>query len=246
MTKVIVAFLLDPIDKKYPFAIPGMLFLCHLMKRLKIIINFKFRFIFKSFGNKPFSLLDVGAGNHSASRITNLFPRCAYYGVDLDKHYNNDAADFAVMKDFYELDLTKLDYSMIPDEHFDGIWMAHVIEHLHNGDKVLPLLLKKLKPGGYFYIEYPGQKSTKLPSMKGSLNFKDDATHVRVYSVPELSDIFTANGCTVLSSGTRRNWFYILAIPMHMIISRVKKGYVEGNVFWDVLGFAEYLWVKKK
>jgi hypothetical protein len=28
----------------------------------------------------------------------------------------------------------------MPDEHFDGIWMANVIEHLHNGDKVLPPL----------------------------------------------------------------------------------------------------------
>lgn len=36
--------------------------------------------------------------------------------------------------------------------------MAHVIEHLFNGDEVIPLLLTKLKSKGYFYIEYPGQK----------------------------------------------------------------------------------------
>lgn len=216
------------------------------MKRLRTYINFKFRFIRKSFGNQPFSLLDVGAGNHSASRITESFPNCAYYGLDLDKSYNNDAGDFAVMKDFYELDLTKLDYAIIPDAKFDGIWMAHVIEHLHNGDKVLPGLLKKLKPGGYFYIEYPGQKSTSLPSMKGTLNFKDDPTHVRIYSIPELTEIFNANGCIVIRSGTRRNWFYILSMPLRMIISLIKKGHLEGNIFWDALGFAEYLWVKKK
>jgi SAM-dependent methyltransferase len=216
-----------------------------IMRYLKNIINFKLRFLLKSFGNKPFSLLDVGAGNHSASRITSQFPHCTYYGLDLDKQYNNDQKDFSVMKEFYELDLTKLDYSIIPGEYFDGIWMAHVIEHLHNGDKVLPLLLKKLKKGGYFFIEYPGKKSTKLPSMRGSLNFKDDPTHVRVYSVPELTRIFTENGCIVLQSGTRRNWYYILAMPLRMIISLIKNGYVQGNVFWDLLGFAEYLWVKK-
>ena len=215
------------------------------MQYLKKIINFKFRFLLKSFGDKPFLLLDVGAGNHSASRIATLFPACTYYGLDIDKQYNNNDQDFAVMKDFYELDLTQLDYSIIPDNHFDGIWMAHVIEHLHNGDKVLPLLLKKLKKGGYFFIEYPGKKSTKLPSMRGTLNFKDDLTHVRVYSVPELTKIFTDNGCTVLQSGTRRNWFYILAMPARMIISVIKKGHLQGNIFWDVLGFAEYLWVKK-
>jgi SAM-dependent methyltransferase len=214
--------------------------------KLKAIINFKFRFLSRSFGNRPFSLLDVGTGNHSASRITSLFPGCTYYGLDINKEYNNDSLDFTVMKDFYELDLTKLDYHIIPDEHFDGIWMAHVIEHLHNGDKVLPLLLKKLKKGGYFYIEYPGKKSTRLPSMRGTLNFNDDASHVRLYSVPELAGIFTANNCTVLRSGTRRNWFYILAMPARMLISLIKKGHLEGNNFWDILGFAEYLWVKKQ
>lgn len=216
-----------------------------ITRYIKRIVNFKFSFLHKSFGNKPFSLLDVGAGNHSASRITALFPACSYYGVDLDKTYNNNEADFKVMKGFYETDLTQLNYSHIPDAAFDGIWMAHVIEHLHNGDEVLPLLLQKLKAGGYFYIEYPGAKSLTLPSKKGTLNFHDDPTHVRVYSVVELKNIFEANGCKVLSAGTRRNWFYIFTMPVRAILSLIKKGYVEGNVFWDIMGFAEYLWVKK-
>jgi SAM-dependent methyltransferase len=212
---------------------------------IKKIVNFKFSFMQRSFGSKPFRLLDVGAGNHSASRIVSLFPACEYHGLDMDKSYNNSEEDFALMKDFYALDLTALDYHIVPDQHFDGIWMAHVIEHLYNGDKVLPGLLQKLKRGGYFYIEYPGKKSTALPSMKGTLNFKDDPTHVRLYSVPELSAIFEANGCRVIRSGTRRNWFYILSFPLRAIISLLQHGYVQGNVFWDIMGFAEYLYVQK-
>jgi len=213
---------------------------------LKSVVNFKFIFLQKSFEGKPFKLLDVGAGNHSASRIKSLFPQCEYYGLDLDKSYNNSDEDFKVMKDFYELDLTKLNYDIIPQQYFDGIWMAHVIEHLYNGDEVVAGLINKLRPGGYFYIEYPGKKSTTLPSMRGSLNFKDDASHVRLYSVKELTKVFEANGCVVLKSGTRRNWYYIFAMPVRMIVSLVKKGHLEGNIFWDLLGFAEYLWVKKK
>ncbi|MBS1565130.1 MAG: methyltransferase domain-containing protein [Bacteroidetes bacterium] len=209
-------------------------------------VNIKFSFIRKSFGNRPFRLLDVGAGNHSASKFTSVFPACEYYGLDMDKTYNNDQSDFSSMKGFYELDLTKLDYSTVPDNYFDGIWMAHVIEHLYNGDQVLPGLLNKLKSGGYFYIEYPGKKSTTLPSMRGTLNFKDDPTHVRVYSVPELKQIFEAHGCEVLQSGTRRNWYYIIFLPVRVIISLLQRGFVQGNVFWDLLGFAEYLWVKKR
>ncbi len=210
------------------------------------IVNVKYSFLKRSFKNAPFRLLDVGAGNHSASKITSIFPHCEYYGLDLNKDYANSEADFRVMKGFYELDLTKLDYSAVPDNYFDGILMSHVIEHLYNGDEVLPLLIPKLKSNGRFYIEYPGIKSTKLPSMYGTLNFKDDDTHVRLYSVPELKKVFEANNCTVLNCGTRRNYYYIIALPLRALLSMIKLGKLQGNVFWDLLGFAEFLEVKKK
>lgn len=218
----------------------------NLYQRLRATVNFKFRHILRSFGKKSFRLLDVGAGNHSASRITSVFPACEYYGLDLDKNYNNTLEDFSLMKGFYEVDLTKLNYSIVPDDFFDGIWMAHVIEHLNNGDKVLPELLKKLKSGGYFYIEFPGKKSLHLPSMYGTLNFHDDPTHVRLYTWEEMKPLFEANGCRALKYGTRRNIFYMVSFPFRYILSLIKnRGKAEGNVFWDLLGFAEYLWVQK-
>jgi SAM-dependent methyltransferase len=217
-----------------------------ILKEIKKRINFKHSFIRRSIGKENFALLDVGAGNHSATKITSLFPNCVYYGLDLNKEYSNSKEDFAVMKDFYELDLTKLDYAKVPDHFFDMIVMTHVIEHLHNGDAVLPLLLTKLKPNGKFFIEYPGIKSTKLPSMHGTLNYYDDPTHVRIYSVEELSKIFLANNCEIIEKGIRRNWYYIFLMPVRMIVSLVKIGKLEGNIFWDLLGFAEYLYVKKK
>ena len=217
-----------------------------LSNTLKRIVNIKFNFLSKAVGDTSFNLLDVGAGNRSASKTMAVFPLCNYYGLDMDRNTDYGDNDFKLMKDFYELDLTKLDYGSIPDAFFDYINMAHVIEHLHNGDLVLPLLLKKLKSGGHFYIEYPGQKSTTLPSMYGTLNFKDDPTHVRVYSVSELKPIFEANGCEVISCGMRRNWFYILALPLRMLLSIIQLGKLRGNLFWDLLGFAEYLYVKKK
>ena len=212
----------------------------------KTVINLKFRFLRKSFGNKKFKLLDVGAGNHSASRITWLFPKCEYYGLDFTKEYNNNAADFEVMKDFYELDLTKLDYSIIPNHFFDGIWMTHVIEHLFNGDQALEKLIQKLKPGGYMYVEYPGQKSTRLPSMNGTLNFYDDASHVRIYTLKELSELFQKNGCKVLEGRTRRNWYYILAMPFRILDFTLRGKKLIGNIFWDLMGFAEYIYIQKE
>lgn len=206
----------------------------------------KFLFLKRSFGNRPFRLLDIGAGNHSASKAKRVFPQCEYHGVDLEREYNNDEADFKLMDAFYEMDLTKLNYTSIPADYFDGIWMVHVIEHLYNGDEVIRNLLSKLKHGGYMYIEYPGIKSTKLPSMYGTLNFKDDPTHVRVYSVKELTALFEQNGFRVLKSGIRRNPWFIMAMPFRIIASLVKGKKMQANIFWDLLGFAEYLWVQKK
>jgi SAM-dependent methyltransferase len=216
------------------------------LRRWISLRNYKFGFVQKAFGNKAFILLDIGAGNHSASKTKKILPSCSYHGLDLNKDYNNDQSDFDAMTAFYEVDLTKLDYSVVPNDYFDYIRMCHVIEHLRNGDEVLKHLLPKLKSGGYFYIEYPGEKSTRLPSMYGSLNFKDDPTHVRLYSVAEVSKIFTDHGMTIIRSGIRRNGWYILAMPVRILGSWLRGKRLQGNIFWDLLGFAEYVYAVKK
>ena len=50
----------------------------------------KFKYLQRYFGQKPFTLLDVGSGNHSASKTKSLFPNCEYHGIDLQKDFNND------------------------------------------------------------------------------------------------------------------------------------------------------------
>jgi SAM-dependent methyltransferase len=208
-------------------------------------INSKFLFLKRSFDRNHFKLLDIGSGNHSASKTVSLFPNCEYYGVDFRRDYNNSEADYAVMKNFYEMDLALLEFDSIPGNFFDGIWMVHVIEHLQEGDKVIEGLLSKLKPGGYMYVEYPGEKSTRLPSMKGTLNFYDDASHVRIYTVSELEKLFRKYNFNILKSGTRRNWYFILAAPLRILGHWLGGKRLIGNIFWDLAGFAEFLYVRK-
>lgn len=205
----------------------------------------KFYYLQKSFGQKIFSLLDVGAGNHSASKTKRLFPNCEYAGIDIDRNANNDENDFALMKVFYEMDLTLLQFDAIPNNYFDFIRMTHIIEHLYNGDEVIKKLLPKLKNKGYIYIEYPGEKSTRLPSMNGTLNFHDDPTHVRVYSVKEVSGLLENNHCRVIASGTRRNWVFLFAMPFRIIGNVLKGKKPQANMFWDILGFAEFVYAQK-
>lgn len=211
-----------------------------------IKIPTKFVRLKKHFGNQAFTMLDVGSGNKSASDFKTYFPNGTYHGVDMVKDYNYTEEDFGKMEAFYEMDLTKLDFDAIPDNHFDAILMAHIIEHLHNGDEVLKGLAKKLKPGGVIYIEYPGQKSTTLPSRKGTLNFYDDDTHVRIYSYQEVSDVLKGVGFEIKSCGMRKSYRNILMMPIKFIHNRIKYGYVMASVYWDWYGFAEYVWAQKK
>lgn len=206
----------------------------------------KFNFMQRVMQDRPFTLLDLGAGNHSPSKTTNIFPNCTYHGVDLNYDYEYTPADIKALKKFYEMDLTKLEFDEMPDGFYDYINMAHIIEHLHNGDVVVEKIAAKLKKGGYIYIEYPGKRSTTLPSMYGTLNFYDDPTHVRVYSVKELSQLLKKSGFEVLSSGTRRSWYYIFLIPFTSMAYMLKGKRIPAAVLWDLMGFAEYVFARKK
>jgi SAM-dependent methyltransferase len=216
-----------------------------LLRKIPGAMPCKFRDLRRRFGGRPFALLDIGAGNHSATRTREWFPACRYSGVDRDRQYHNDAADFAAMETFFELDLTTLAFERIPDGAFDAILMAHVVEHLHNGDEVVRALCPKLKPGGLFYLEFPAPRSVHFPSMRGTLNFYDDGGHVRVFSVGELAAVLRACGLEIVRAGTRRDPLRILLTPFRSILSLATRGFVEGCVFWDLLGFADVIVAEK-
>jgi SAM-dependent methyltransferase len=199
----------------------------------------RFLELHRRYGDRPFRLLDVGAGNHSATSTKRWFPRCHYAGIDRDRNYNNDARDFAAMDEFFEMDLTRLEFGVIPDASYDVILLAHIIEHLENGDEVLRALTAKLKPGGLLVVEFPGPQSLHMPSKKGTLNFYDDDSHVRVFDWREVAGILRDCGLRIEKAGTRRDVRKILFMPILAVHAKWKYGFVPGGVFWDLFGFAD-------
>lgn len=190
-------------------------------------------------------ILDVGAGSHSATITKKWLPKCNYTGIDITKEYHNDENDFKKMDKFIEMDLTKLNFDLIPENKYDLIDMSHIIEHLHNGDKVIEGLIYKLKKSGLIYIEFPSEKSISFPSMRETLNFFDDETHCRIYSLKEVCNLLLRNDLKILKAGTRRQWINVFVMPFKILIQLMTKRYVRAGAFWDFYGFADFIIAKK-
>ena len=216
------------------------------------IINYfekpvKFDLLDKWISKNHVKILDVGCGNHSASKTKKYYPNCIYYGLDRDKNYNNDVADFKAMEKFYEVDISRNSNKLevLPNNFFDCIILSHVIEHLINGQDIILHLLSKLKKGGVIYIEFPSQRSLYLPSMKGTLNFYDDLTHKKTYQIKEIERLLKSKSFSIVKSGTRRSPKRILFLSIYLLGSLINLGYISGHVFWDILGFANYIIAQK-
>jgi len=198
---------------------------------------------FLPYRDLPVAILDIGCGNHSPTMTKHWFPRSTYCGLDLER-YNNSPEDLKAIDQFYKADLREDLLKQIPDEHFDIILMAHVVEHIPNGEDVICRLSRKLKLGGRIYVETPSERSAVLPSGVDCLNFYDDPTHVRLYTGQELESACTAAGLDVVAAGLRRDMLW-MAVGLALIpkqlssFARYRKPFGPG--LWDWLGFAQFV-----
>jgi SAM-dependent methyltransferase len=207
------------------------------------ILPFKFKFIYNDYNKKEFCLLDVGCGNNSATRIKRWLPKCKYYGLD-NKVCNNDPADFDLMEKFYNIDLEKDSLNSLPNEHFDVVLIAHVIEHLNNGTEILSEITKKVKQGGKIYIEFPSLRSLSFPG-KG-LHFCDDPSHVRAYDIKEIVNELLANNFKIIKAGICRSVARILISPVQFFRIMLIQKKITFAGLWDLYGFADYVYAVKK
>jgi len=199
----------------------------------------RFKRFYRELRDKSFCLLDVGCGNSSATQTVKWFPLCRYFGVDC---VSPDARELAAMEQFNLIDLSREGLGGIPGRKFDVILFSHCIEHLHNGLDVLGELCAKLAPGGKIYVEFPSERSLRLPHMKGTLNFHDDPTHVRLYTLPEVTQTLLSHGLRIIQAGRRRDMATILLSPMHQLHHLLKYRRLSAAAFWDLLGFADYVY----
>ena len=210
-------------------------------------LNFRFPVIARCYDmNREVNYLDVGCGIHSPTATKYEFPLIRYYGIDWDIGYNNTQEDIDNIDKFFEMDLSKLEFDDVPNNFFDVINMSHIIEHLHNGEEVIRGLIPKLKDGGIIYIEFPNMHSTNLPSKDSTLNFFDDPSHVRIYSLRELYNILLSENMAFVEGGRRKNRMRNLLVPLEALKHLYLYGHIKGGMLWDIMGFADYCVFRKK
>jgi len=120
------------------------------MESIAILLFEKFRYV-RYLRDKPIKILDVGCGNKSPSRTKKFFQKCVYYGIDKE-FYNLSKEDIDKIDRFFKKDLDIDDLSDIEDGEFDYVIMSHILEHLKDPYKLVKEVTKKVKPGGYIYM----------------------------------------------------------------------------------------------
>lgn len=208
----------------------------------------RFRRIYRRYRDRRFALLDVGCGNHSPSHTRRFFPHVRYHGIDMID-YNIDERDADCIDELYRLDLDRDSLDGIPNEAFDVVIAAHILEHLHDPAAVVRQLCRKLKPGGSIYCEFPSLVSLGLPSMRGSLQFCDDDTHVHLPNPYDLANAMLAGGVAVLDGKLRRDMPRYLMTPLFVAgnwARRIVGRAPRSRGLWDARGFAFYLYGEKR
>lgn len=214
----------------------------------KFLMPVRLKRVYRDFKERPIKWLDVGCGNHSPSVTKKFFPQCEYHGLDQCR-YNIDQEDEKSIDTFYAINLDEDTLDTIPDEAFDVILVAHVLEHLKDPARVLGALCRKLKKGGAIYVEFPSLRSLGLSSHEGTLQFCDDGTHIHLPNPYEMANTLLQGDVRIVQAKTRRDPARILLSPLFYLRNlglQLQGKRPRSKGLWDISGFAFYLYGVKK
>lgn len=126
---------------------------------------------------------------------------CRGWGID------RDAAAVAVAEPWYEevraMDLDDCTELPWPENFFDVVLAADVLEHLRDPDGALQLLRRHIRAGGRLIVSLPNvaHVSVRLPLLFGRFGYGPtgilDETHVRLYTFKTARELVESEGFTV-------------------------------------------------
>lgn len=141
-------------------------------------------------------LLDVGCGR---GEMLGVFQNLGWLaeGVDIDA-----VAIGIAQAEGFRVRLGNLEEQRYPDEHFDAITMSHVIEHVHNPERLLRECHRILKRGGRLVVVTPNCESWGHGRFKAHWLHLDPPRHLRLFNTRALREISERSGFRLLGLST--------------------------------------------
>jgi SAM-dependent methyltransferase len=91
----------------------------------------------------------------------------------------------------------ELTAARLPSEHFDLVWMSHVLEHVHDPKTTLQEVRRILKPAGAAFLEIP-IRDALLPVLFGSHYYGLECPrHLYHFSRKDLRELAASCGFTL-------------------------------------------------
>jgi 2-polyprenyl-3-methyl-5-hydroxy-6-metoxy-1,4-benzoquinol methylase len=178
-----------------------------------------------SFLKRDSQVLDVGTGSGALGRHASTQLSCQVDGIT----YSQAEADLA-SRWYRNVQLADLEQvppsTLFPNERYDAIVCADVLEHLRNCETVLSDLRSLLKPGGQVVVSLPNVAYSGVLAGLLCGNFQYtregllDATHVRFFTLAAIEELTQAAGFQIES---------LVRIPLSATQTEFRK------LSWDLL-----------
>lgn len=132
-----------------------------------------------------------------------------------------------------------------PDDHFDLVVAAHVIEHVDHPLHLGSEMVRVCRPGGHVYVEAPSERAAfGLPLVTAPhafLSHWDDPTHRRPWTPRAFYRLLLCHGCRPIDWGHETSWRSRLLFPYTLAASLLARDWDRlTREWWKVIGFAAY------
>lgn len=179
-------------------------------------------------------ILDVGAGALDGRLAKQYWPGSFIVGVNIEPEPAGGGFDNYIQVDLNKGGLSGLG---LERESFDYVVSSHLIEHIDDGPKAIDQMADLVRKGGLIYLEWPSEESLTCPIRGWGLNFFDDDTHVRTYSIDQVVTRLKDSGFEILSAGHRRHLARMALAPVLALRRSLAQRRFILYDFWDWTGF---------
>lgn len=150
--------------------------------------------------DEDIKVLEVGcACGATLLKIQNEYPNSTCYGIELNSMAAKVAScNFDIKQG--NIETMVIDY---PENYFDYIIFADVLEHLYNPEEIICRMKKYLKVDGHLLASIPNimHYSVLIPLLQGNFTYREegilDKTHLRFFTWNEIKSLLDRCGYSI-------------------------------------------------